>query len=108
MNKMLLQTIKRYQPLLYNLLLKVYFEAFIATSIALFIGYLLSKTPATIPWMKLIPTLLIAFPVYGSRSCGIATWGGSSPAEKMDALFFKIIYCIGVTWLAFDIFKGII
>lgn len=87
---------------------KTYLEAFIATIVAIFVGYLLAGMPPHIPWLKLIPTLLIAFPVYGSRSPNIRTWGGRSPAEKIDLIYFKIIYLIGITWLAWDIFNGII
>jgi hypothetical protein len=46
--------------------------------------------------------------VYGTRSPNIRTWGGSSPPEKIDLIYFKSIYLIGITWLAWDIFNGII
>jgi hypothetical protein len=102
------QTVKTYVIALLLLLWRVYFGALIVTSLALCIGYLLAGLPEHIPWHKLIPTLLIAFPVYGSRSPGIQTWGGASPTEKIDAWCFRVIYSVGITWLAWDIFKGLI
>lgn len=83
-------------------------EALTVTFVALFLGWLLSGFPSNIPWLKLIPTLLIAFPVYGSRNSDLETIGRSSIIEKMDIVFFKTVYIVGITWLAWDIFKGII
>lgn len=84
-----------------------YLEAFSVTIICLFLGYLLAGLPMQISWNKVIPTFLIAFPVYEARFVGM-TWGGNSIQEEMDRAFLKAIYVIGITWLAWDIFKGII
>ena len=86
---------------------KTYVEAACTTIFCIFLAYLLAKSPMQISWNKLIPTILIAFPVYGTRFAAI-TWGGNSIGEKMDKLFFKTLYIIGLTWLTWDIFKGII
>ena len=86
---------------------KTFLEAFSVTLACLFAGYLLAGLPSQIPWNKLLPTLLIAFPVYGTQFAAM-TWGGNGIGEQMDKLFFKTLYVIGITWLAWDIFKGII
>ena len=86
---------------------KTYSEAAFATIACIIFGYLLAGLPIQISWNKLIPTILIAFPVYGTRFAKI-TWGGNSIGEQMDKLFFKTLYIIGLTWLIWDIFKGII
>ena len=91
-----------------NKIRKIYFEAFCMTLLALITAYILAGCPIEIPWHKLFPTLLISFPVYGSRNDALKTWGSASIAENADRLFFKTIYIIGITWLAWDIFKGII
>jgi hypothetical protein len=101
-------TLRIYLAALLELFLNTYLEAIVIMIAAFFIGYLLAGTPDHVPWLKLIPTLLIAFPVYESRSSNIATWGGESPMEKIDAFCFKAIYVVGITWLTWDIFKGII
>lgn len=87
---------------------KNYWEAILVTLFALLFGYIFAGLPCHLPWAKLIPTLLIAFPVYGSRNLNTQTIGGEGTSDKMDTLFFKTIYLIGVTWLSWDIFKGII
>lgn len=86
---------------------RTFLEAFFVTLACLFTGYLLAGLPSQISWNKLIPTLVIGFPVYGTRFAAM-TWGGNGIGEQMDKLFFKTLYVIGITWLAWDIFKGII
>ena len=86
---------------------KTYLEAACVTILCLFLGYLLAGFPTQISWNKLLPTILIAFPIYGTRFATM-TWGGNGIGEQMDKLFFKTLYVIGLTWLVWDIFKGII
>jgi hypothetical protein len=86
---------------------KTFLEAFFVTLGCFFVGYLLAGLPTQISWQKLLPTLLIAFPVYGTRFAAI-TWGGDGIGEQMDKLFFKTLYVVGITWLVWDICKGII
>lgn len=87
---------------------KIYSEAFLVTIAVLILSYILAGLPKIIPWNKLIPTLLLAFPIYGTRNVSFLTMGGKSPSENMDMAFFKASYIIGIAWLAWDMFKGII
>lgn len=87
---------------------RIHLEALIATIVALFMGYLLAGFPKQIVWHKIIPTLLIAYPVYSNNTADLETWSGDTKVEKMDKLLFKTIYLVGITWLAWGIFKGLI
>ena len=82
-------------------------KTFLVTIACLVVGYLLAGLPKQISWNKLIPTFLIALPVYGARFAKM-TIGGNGIGERMDKVFFETIYVICITWLAWDIFKGVI
>ena len=84
-----------------------FLEAFIVTFACIFIGYLLAGLPSIVSWSKIIPTFLLALPVYDARFAVQPTWTVTIE-QKMDQLFFKSLYVVAITWLAWDISKGII
>jgi hypothetical protein len=86
---------------------KKYLEAFVVTIVCIIMGYLFADCPNSVSWNKLIPTFLIALPVYGASFATEATWDVTLEQE-MNALFFKTLYVIAITWLTWDILKGII
>lgn len=100
----ILQIVKTYSSVLLSLFIWSYLEGFIATCMALFIGYLLAGMPEHIPWLKLMPTLLIAFPVYGNRTHSIRTFGGAVRQKKwircvLNAFILSVLHGFHGTFL---------